>query len=209
MSRLKARLSCSAHEPDMPNRRMPRGAETIAFVVVTIITVGAMGLTSMYYPSPSTQTLTTETTRTCTVAGGGAYILYCSDPLRVSAISGANGSWNFTASISANLVSAGRPIILMATLTNIAGDNRTIKKFVIPYINPGVYDANGTEVWAWNPPQIVSLNMTITKGESISQYVTIPTSGLISGTYVIKVEPLSIQLYLLSGETLALPFSVQ
>jgi hypothetical protein len=200
----------------MPNKRGPPAVGTIAFVVVAIVAVATMGLTSTFFTPTSKMTSTTETTRTCTEAlpptGANVsfYIFYCSDPLRITAISGTNGSWNFTASISRNSVSAGQSILLMTTLTNISEGNQTIKEFVLPFINPGVYDAKGTEIWAWNPPQIVTLSRTITNGESISQSVTIPTSGLTSGqTYLISVNPLPIQFLLMSGERLAFQFSVR
>jgi hypothetical protein len=79
-------------------------------------------------------------------------------------------------------------------LTNIGPANQTIANFVRPYINPEIYTANGSEVWAWDPPQVTWPSWIITSGQTLSQDVSIPTTQLNAGqTYSIEVVPLSIE----------------
>ena len=149
----------------------------------------------------STSTSTTSTVRTCTDIPAISYV-YCGGTLRISAVGtpgagpgaqSTGGSWNFTVSISSNSVVLGQTILLDANLTNI-GPNMTFSEFVRPYINPAVYAANGTEVWAWDPPQSIWPNWTIASGETTSEDVIIPTSQLLAGqSYYITVAPISIQ----------------
>jgi len=118
------------------------------------------------------------------------------------------GSWNFTATISSNSVPRGQSILLWANLTNI-GPNVTFSEFVRPYINPEVYAANGTEVWAWNPPESTWPNWNITSGETTSQDVSIPTSQLLAGqSYYITVAPISVQFPTPNNLTFTFQFSV-
>jgi len=171
-------------------------------------TSGSTSTSTISTTSSAMSTTSSAMSTTCIVPyGTNGYIFYCSDPLRISAVSETNGeTWNYTASISTDSVAAGQPILLVASLTNIAGEDQTVKEFVKPFINPGVYDTKGTEVWAWNPPQSTWPNMTVTNGETISQNVTIPTSGLSSGqSYFIEVQPLSIQIRLMSGGNAHIP----
>ncbi len=195
----------------------------VAIVIVIIVLAGAAGVILVAsHSSPNTSatsTSATSTLLTCTVIPAISY-MYCGSPLRISAdgepgasptgggIPG-DGSWNFTVSINSNSVTRGQTILLVANLTNI-GPNTTIKEFVKPYINPGIYATNGTEVWAWNPPHSTSLNMTIASGETISQDVNIPTSQLLVGqSYLIKVAPLSIQFPTPNNLTFTFQFSVR
>ncbi len=191
----------------------PNTSATSTFATSTSATSTSATSTS------ATSTSATSTLLTCTVIPAISY-MYCGSPLRISAdgepgasptgggIPG-DGSWNFTVSISSNSVTRGQTILLVANLTNI-GPNTTIKEFVKPYINPGIYATNGTEVWAWNPPHSTSLNITIASGETISQDVNIPTSQLLVGqSYLIKVAPLSIQFPTPNNLTFTFQFSVR
>jgi hypothetical protein len=117
--------------------------------------------------------------------------------------------WRFTATINATSVHLGQSILLTTKLTNMSPSNQTIAPYVNPIINPGVYASNGTEVWAWNPPQVNWPTMTFTSGQVISGAVIIPTSQLQAGqTYTIKVVPISTQFLTPSNFALGLQFSV-
>jgi hypothetical protein len=154
---------------------------------------------------------------TCTTIPAISYS-YCPSPLRISATgspgaspnneSTSGGSWNFTVSISSSSVNRGETILLDTSLTNI-GQNETISNFVEPYVNPAVSTMNGTQVWAWDPPQVTFLNSTISSGQTISQQVSIQTSELMPGqSYLIEVMPLSIQFPTPNNYTFSFQFSV-
>jgi hypothetical protein len=180
----------------------------LGFATVTLLMIaGIAGSAIAWTNNPKSghdAASTSTTTRTCTGIPAISY-LYCGGQLRISAegTPGATpyfenvtqGSWNFTASISSNSVTAGGQIKLWANITNISGQNETFKLFVKPYVNPTVSAANGTEVWAWDPPQSTWPDTTITDGETLSQFVIIPTSELQPGhSYFITVAPLFIHL---------------
>jgi hypothetical protein len=193
-------------EPNTSCQRGAIGTRTITLVVVAILIVGALGFIVIYYAPSPLHPLGSSTTRTCTVVYGtnDFYSLYCPEPLRIS---GTNGPWNFTVTISTDSVTLGQSILLDANLTNTAGTNQTVNDWVVPFINPGVYSPNGTQLWGWNPPQRTLPNMTFANGQVVTESVRIPTSGLKSEQdYFIKLEPLSIQFHLNDGET---PYSLQ
>jgi hypothetical protein len=104
------------------------------------------------------------------------------NPLRVSI---SHYPWNFT-------VFTDKNFRLSAWLTNIGSSNQTFKEFVRPFIDPAVFAANGTELWAWNPPQTVG-PMTVMSSQVVSQDVALPASLFKSGqTYTIEVAPISV-----------------
>jgi hypothetical protein len=114
-----------------------------------------------------------------------------SSPLRTSI---SNDVWNFTVLINTNSPERGQPMQLTTMLTNVGSTSQTISDFVGPYINPRVYATDGTQVWAWNPPQLTYVNYTFAGGQTLSQSVSIPTSQLGSGqTYSIEVAPIPIK----------------
>lgn len=161
----------------------PKGRSVLFSVVAVVVALGLAASIGYAFPSPnSTATLTY--------------------PLRLSA---SGSGWNFIASINSSSVEAGQLILLMASLVNTYSSNQTIAPYVNPYINPSVYATNGTELWAWNPPQATWPSMTVTSGQDISGKVVIPTSQLHAGqVYLIKVVPLSTQF--LSPDNFALTF---
>ena len=121
---------------NMTIRRTALGRTAVSFIIVAIVVVGALALAEAYNIPPLQHTLTSSTTRTCTVIPAISF-LYCGSPLRISAygtpgaspfLSG-DGSWNFTVSISSNSVARGESVLLVAYLTNI-GLNQTIKEFI-------------------------------------------------------------------------------
>jgi len=190
--------------------------KAMVFIAVVVVIAAALALAASYN-TPPFQRASTSTIQTCTDIPAISF-LYCGSPLRITAYGelGASpfgnwtykGSWNFTVSINTNSVARGEPILLMASLTNI-GPNQTIKEFVKPYINPAVHDANGTEVWAWNPPQSTWPNVAIASGETIMQDVSIPTSQLRAGDLCsIMVTPLPIQFPSPNNMTFTFQFSV-
>ncbi len=187
-----------------------------AIIVILIIMVVAISAFALVY-SEHSSTTTSAASTTCTAIPAISY-MYCPTPLRISAIgspgaspnneSSSGGSWNFTASISSNSVSRGETILLETSLTNI-GQNETIPNFVEPYINPAVFTMNGTQVWAWDPPQVTFLNSTVSSGQTITQQVSIQTSELMPGrSYLIEVMPLSIPFPTPNNNTFSLQFSV-
>lgn len=121
--------------------------------------------------------------------------------------SASNSIWNFVASINATTVGFGQSILLVANLTNTSPSNQTIRPYVQPFINPSVINANGTEVWAWNPPEATWRNTNVTSGQSLSEEVVIPTFDFRAGVYRIEVAPLSSQFS--NTFNLTLRFSVQ
>ncbi len=155
-----------------------------------VAVVAALGLAaSIVYAFPSPNSTSTQ-----------AY------PLRLSA---SGSGWNFTASINSSSVKDGQSILLLTSLTNTSPSNQAISLYIVPYINPSVYAMNGTELWAWNPPQHTWTSWTVASGQSITGNNVIPTSQLRAGqTYLIKVVPLSAQFLTPNNFALTLQFSV-
>jgi hypothetical protein len=102
-------------------------------------------------------------------------------------------NWKFVVSMYPTSVESGQSPLLVANLTNISPSNQTIRPYVEPFINLSVIAPNGSEVWAWNPPEVTWPNVNVTSGQSLSQGVVIPTIGLRAGAYQIEVAPLSSQ----------------
>ena len=176
-----------------PQRAEIRDRIMPLIVITTVVLAGAIGFAFLIEPHFHTGTTSSitniSTLYTCTIIPNLDF-MYCGRPMRISAT---DGGWNFTVTISSNSVAHGESIRLVANLTNVGISNKTINRFVKPYINPGVYATNGTELWQWNPPQSTWPNVTITSGETVWQDVSIPTSQLPAGqTYLIKVAPLPI-----------------
>lgn len=121
--------------------------------------------------------------------------------------SASNSSWKFVVSINATTVEPGQSLLLWANLTNTSPSNQTIRPYVEPFINPSVVAANGTEVWAWNPPEATWPHVNVTSGGSLSQKVIIPTTDLRDGAYVIRSAPLSSEFS--QSFNLSLRFTVQ
>ena len=195
---------------------MAPAKSTFSFVVVLLLVVAALALAGACYKVPASGKTTNSTAITCTTIPAISY-LYCPSPLRISAYGepGATpvgnwtyqGAWNFTVSISSNSDVRGQPIDLSANLTNI-GSNITLKELVKPYINPVVHSANGTKVWALNPPESTWPNATIAAGETMSQRVSIPTTQLVPGQYYVSVAPISIQFPTPNNYTFTFQFNV-
>jgi hypothetical protein len=160
---------------------------------------------------------TSNELRTCTVIPNLSY-MFCGGPTRISASgevgsgpgqSSAGGDWNFTVTINSDSLIRGQNIRLVANLTNIGQNISFSNGFVEPYINPGVYATNGTEVWAWDPSEVIVAS-TIAAGETISQDVGIPTSQLTPGqSYLIELAPISVQFPTPNNLTFTFQFSVQ
>ncbi|MCL4518512.1 MAG: hypothetical protein M1587_04870 [Thaumarchaeota archaeon] len=207
------------------NDRSGIGRALLSIIIVVVLVAAIVVGSALYFkigvPTQSTTSgavIVTETSMTCTTIPAISY-LYCPSPLRISAVGspGATpsgcpspcGSWNFTVTINSNLVDRSQSILLTANLTNL-GPNITFAKFVGPYINPTVTASNGMKVWAWDPPQVTRLNMTIPSGETMTQQVSIPTSQLLSGqSYYIEVAPISLQFPTPNNYTFTFGFSVK
>lgn len=181
----------------------------LALVIVVVVIIGGLSLAVAFNIPPFQHSLTSGTIKTCTVIYGTAplgFFQYCSEPLRISA--DWNGEWNFTATISSNSIVGNEGISLSANLRSEI--NQTIKEFVKPAINYGVYATNGSELWAWNPPQSTWPNMTVVSGQTFSQEAVVPTYPLHAGqSYFIKVEAVAVQFPSPDDMTLTFQFSVQ
>jgi hypothetical protein len=167
--------------------------ELVAVLLVVAIFAGAgVGyFASNQLTSPRTSTETTWLTTTETALQSSA----------------SNSSWKFVVSINATTVESGQFLLLWANLTNTSPSNRTIRPYVGPFINPSITAANGTVVWAWNPPEVRWANTNVTGGQSLSQRVDIPTTNFRDGLYTIDVAPLSSEFS--ENFNLTLRFSVQ
>jgi hypothetical protein len=118
-----------------------------------------------------------------------------------------NSSWKFAVSINATTLEDGQFLLLWANLTNTSPSNQTIRPNVEPFINPYITAANGTTVWAWNPPEVTWPDTNVTTGQSLSQRVDIPTTNLRYGEFMIHIAPLSSEFS--QNFNLTLRFSVQ
>jgi hypothetical protein len=106
--------------------------------------------------------------------------------------SASDSDWSFVVSTNATVVD-WQALLLVANLTNTSPSNQTIRPYVEPFVNPRVVAANGTEVWAWDPPEATSPIINMTSGQTISVEVVIPTMLFRDGAYTIGVAPLSSQ----------------
>ena len=187
---------------------------SIGVIVIIVIAAAIMVEAAPYFKLGAP----TQSTTTCTTIPAISY-LYCPSPLRISAVGSPAaspsrcpspcGSWNFTVTISSNLVDRGQSILLIANLTNI-GQNITFPRFVGPYINPTMTLSGGSEVWAWDPPQVTWFNWTISSGETLMQQVKIPTYQLLPGQpYFISVAPISLQFPTPNNYTFTFEFTVR
>jgi len=175
---------------------MKNGAIASLLVVAIIASAGVGYLAGNQLTLPRTSTETTWLTSTETALQSSA----------------SNSSWRFVVSINATTVESGQSVLLWANLTNTSPSNETIRPFVEPFINPLVIAANGTVVWAWDPPEVTWPNTNVTSGQSLSQNVDIPTTNLRDGVYTIQVAPLSpayVQAEFSENFNLTMRFSVQ
>jgi hypothetical protein len=104
-------------------------------------------------------------------------------------LSRTNGDWVFSIRLQNSLLAMGQEFALSYNLTNISGQPQTIH-VVNPLVNPTIYSANGTIVWAWNPTQMNYVTTIPYKAGNWSAPLDIPTSALSAGQkYVLSVFP--------------------
>jgi hypothetical protein len=104
-------------------------------------------------------------------------------------LSRTNGDWVFSIRLQNSLLAMGQEFALSYNLTNISGQPQTVH-IVNPLVNPTIYSANGTVVWAWNPTQMNYVTTIPSKAGSWSAPLDIPTSALSAGQrYVLSVFP--------------------
>ena len=150
----------------------------VAFpAIVVVVLAFALAASTYFIPSANMPSSSQSTTT-----------VFQSSPLELKA---STPDWAFVASIDSSNTELGQSIKLTANLTNTASSNQTIAPYVEPYVNPSVWAENGTEIWAWNPPQVNWVSMTIASGQTLSTNVIIPTTELRQGNYLIEVTPLS------------------
>lgn len=139
-----------------------------------LLVVGSLGVG--YFAGNSSRQITTTTVTTYTV--------------HTTSLSRSNGDWVFSIRLQNSLLAFGQEFALSYNLTNISGQPQTVH-FVNPLINPTIYSANGTVVWAWNPPTYNGVETIPNKAGNWSAPLDIPTSALLtSQKYVLSVLPL-------------------
>jgi hypothetical protein len=111
-------------------------------------------------------------------------------PNQATPLSRTNGDWVFSIRLQNSLLSMGQEFALSYNLTNISGQPQTVHA-VNPLVNPTIYSASGTVVWAWNPPTFNGITTIPNKAGNWSEPLDIPTSALSAGQkYVLSVYPL-------------------
>jgi hypothetical protein len=144
----------------------------IALLIVLIIASAGAGY---YVGNSSRQTTTITVTAT---------------PNQTTPLSQSNGDWAFSIRLQNSLLAMGQEFALSYNLTNISGQPQTVHA-VNPLVNPIIYSANGTVVWAWNPPTYNGITTIPSKAGNWSEPLDIPTSALSAGQkYVLSVYPL-------------------
>jgi hypothetical protein len=84
----------------------------------------------------------------------------------------------------------GEKIAIYYNLTNISGQPQTVH-VVGPLVNPILYSANGSVVWAWDPPEINSIMIFPFPSGDLTGQVFVPTSNLDTGAnYTLSIWPL-------------------
>jgi hypothetical protein len=167
-----------------------RDATIIAMLVVLIIASAGAG----YYVGNSSRQTTT--------------ITVTSAPIQTTPFSRSNGEWvfsirfpNFLLAKGNNFqefllpynltnIPSGYNIALSYNLTNISGQPQSVH-VAYPLINPTIYSANGTVVWASNPPEFNGITTIPYGAGNWSVLFLIPTYALLAGQkYVLSVYPL-------------------
>jgi len=144
----------------------------VVAVLLTILVVGSLGVG---YLVGNRQTTTVTVTATSS---------------QTSPLSRSNGDWVFSIRLQNSLISMGQEFALSYNLTNISGQPQTVHE-VNPLIDPIIYSANGTVVWAWHPSDMNFITTIPSKAGNWSEPLDIPTSALSTGQkYVLSVYPL-------------------
>ena len=157
------------------------GTSTVSSVVTTVQTSGLPSSTTNTYTGTLTGAISIWTVTNCNSGPRTS----ASTPLTSS-----NGDWVFSIRLQSSLLAMGQEFALSYNLTNISGQPQTVHA-VNPLVNPTIYSANGTEVWAWNPPTYNGITTISSKAGNWSEPLDIPTSALSAGQkYVLSVYPL-------------------
>jgi hypothetical protein len=158
----------------------------------SVTTVNSMSI------SVSTQDITITTTPNSgvtasyssvqTAAGYGSHVFHMS-----------NNGWNFSVTLNNLAVTSGSAastIDVYVNLTYISNQPQKVR-MANPLINPVLYCASGPycgnpghEVWAWDPPNVSLINMTVYPGNwYFSGPYLIPLSGMAQGGYTLSIWP--------------------
>lgn len=155
----------------------------IAAIVFVVLIAGSVGV-GYFAGNSNRQTITNASTVLLSTTTTVAAI-----PIQTTPLSRTNGDWVFSMRLQNSLLAMGQGFALSYNLTNISGQPQTVH-VVNPLINPTIYSANGTVVWAWNPPQINYITTIPYKAGNWSASLDIPTSALSAGQkYVLSVFP--------------------
>jgi len=147
---------------------------SVVVAVLVVLIVGSLGV-GYFTGSNNRQTTTITVTATSSQA---------------TPLSRSNGDWVFSIRLQKPLLSMGQEFALSYNLTNISGQPQTVHE-VNPLVNPIIYSANGSIVWAWNPPTYNGIATIPSKAGNWSAPLEIPTSALSAGQkYVLSVYPL-------------------
>jgi len=146
----------------------------VVAVVLVVLVVGSLGV-GYFTGTSNRQTTTITVTRTTN---------------ETTPLSRSNGEWVFSIRLQNSLLAMGQDYALSYNLTNISGQPQTVHE-VNPLVNPIIYSANGSIVWAWNPPTYNGIATIPSKAGNWSAPLEIPTSALSAGQkYVLSVYPL-------------------
>ena len=136
-------------------------------IVLVVLVAGSLGVG--YFAGTSNRQIVTITVTAA--------------PNQATPLSRTNGDWVFSISLTNSLA-------LSYNLTNISGQPQTVD-IANPLINPTLYSANGSVVWAWNPLVINHIATVPSKAGNWSAPLDIPTAVLSAGQkYVLSVYPL-------------------
>jgi hypothetical protein len=155
----------------------------ITAIVLVVLVAGSLGV-GYFAGNGNRQTITTASTvllsTTTTVTA---------TPIQTTSLSRSNGDWFFSIRLQNSLFAMGQGFALSYNLTNISGQPQRVH-VVSPLVNPTIYSANGTIVWAWNPPTMNYITTIPYKAGNWSAPLDIPTSALSAGQkYVLSVFP--------------------
>jgi hypothetical protein len=165
-------------------------ATSLATTTLTNTLVSTQDITITTTPSSAT---TQSSSSIQTTAGYESQVYHTS----------ANG-WSFSVILNESGVSAGSAhstIDVYVNLTSISSPNTNFPQKVVvasPLINPVQYCAGGPncptpgeQVWAWNPPKVSLVNMSVYVGQwYFSGPYPISLAGLPQGQYTLSVWPI-------------------
>jgi len=151
----------------------------VAAIALAVLVAGSLGV-GYLAGSGAQQTVTTTST---------VFLTETATPVQATSLSRSNGDWDFSIRLQNPLTAMGQGFALSYNLTNVSGQPQMVH-VVAPLINPTIYSANGSVVWAWNPPTMNYFTTIPSRPGNWSAPLDVSTSGLGPGRYVLSVWPL-------------------